>query len=231
MPLFPSKAMTRVSSGGIPGTRNNDVLFIYIEIESDVLYLRVGFKEKISEGRFPISGLKRKDGVATTVFQVEWSVFSGKYIQACEVEVSYANVSDGQMILGQAGTETVYNTLNSSPPNNTEKFTWRDGEVSAILLHAYCPGATRWHDVIRVRKSRVIVLRVRRCWINVDKDKKRSSMAGPLTAELSVLDLMGARFAGYTAYSWSSSNSLFAFTKEKLVDAKIRYDHSDSSSV
>lgn len=160
MLLFPNENMTRVSSGGLPGTSNNDVLFMYVEIESDTLYLRVGYDEKVGEGRFLLIGLKSKDGVITTIFQIGWTDFSDKYIQACKLlrlpqlvplydktadvaalskEISYADVSDGQMILDAEGNEALFNTLNSSPSNDTELFTWHKGEVSAVLLHAYRP--------------------------------------------------------------------------------------------
>ncbi|KAH7320693.1 hypothetical protein B0I35DRAFT_500874 [Stachybotrys elegans] len=242
MLLFPNETMTG----------NNDVLFMYVEIESDTLYLRVGYEEKVGEGRFLLSELKNKGGVVTTIFQIGWTDFSDKYIQACKLlrlpqlvplydkaadvaalskEVSYADVSDGQMILDAEGNEALFNTLNSSPSYNTEMFTWQKGEVSTVLLHAYRPGVTRWHDVIRLPKSRVIVLRLQRCWIDVDNDKKRSSMTTPRTSESDVLQLMGARFSGYDAYSWSFNNSPFAFTKESLVGAKVKYNNDDNSFV
>lgn len=93
------------------------------------------------------------------------------------------------------------------------------------------PGVSRWHDVIRLPKSRVIVLRLQRCWIDVDDDKKRSSMVTPRTSESDVLQLMGARFSGYEAYSWSYNNSPFAFTKENLVGAKVKYNNNNNSYV
>lgn len=250
--LFPNERMTRVSSGGLLGTNNNDVLFMYVKIERDVLYLRAGYKEKIGEGLFRLSALRSEDGVVSTIFQIGWTELAGQYIEACKLvklpqlvplyakssdiptlskEVSYANISDGQIILDQAGEEAIYDTLNSSPRDNEDLFTWRDGEVNSVVLHAYRPGVKRRHEVIRVPGSRVFVLRLTGCWIDVDSEFKRSSMSGPSMDQPSVLKLMGRRFAGYAAYSWSHRNSPFAFTKENLLGAKVKYNHKEDSYV
>ena len=255
-PLFPNEEMARSSTGGLPSTNNSDVTILFVEIKNDTLFLRMGYKEKLGAGTSRVSQLLREDGVFSTIFNIGWPDFDGKYIQPCKLvkfprlvpvafkaqdlttlsqEVLYNKISDGQLLSDSSGTEALYDTLkDAASAGTTELLTWKTGEVNTILLHAYQSPDSRQRGVVRVPGSRVpgsrvFVLRLPRCWIDV-ADKKRSSMSTNRRAEDDVWDLM-AKNAGYAAYSWKVNALPFAYTADNLVGAKVKYNGDDNSHV
>ncbi|CAI2168622.1 15733_t:CDS:2 [Funneliformis geosporum] len=205
--LFHNEDMSRKTSGGIPINDDNDLTIMHVQIKNKMLTFRVATMTRVGENPIFLSSIIDQENLFTKIMEISWTKLENQVIQACKfVKISnLVPIDNAAQKLSDLSEESSYRDVILFQFTNT---------INTILIHAYVANCTRNYDVITIPKSKLMVLKMTKCRIDID-DKYRTSFSTGGLSENKTYEMI-MKNGGYYAYSWRVGWPIFAYMLQDL---------------